>query len=209
MALATFPLGIIQTNSYVLHTTREACIIDVGDDPAPMLEYLNTHNLTLSAICITHLHFDHTYGVDALQRATNAPVYVPKEDEAIADTEASRGGIWGFPLVPPFKSQDMPYGDTTFAGMPCCVLKTPGHTPGGVSLYFPDEHLVFVGDALFYHSIGRTDFPKGDHDTLVNSIRTNLFSLPPETRVLPGHGPETSIGEEMRNNPFCGDFSLS
>ena len=86
------------------------------------------------------------------------------------------------------------------------VLETPGHTPGGVSYYFPDEKAVFTGDALFYRSLGRTDFPGGDHDTLLHSIRKVLFALPEETAVLPGHGPATSIGNERRNNPFCGDF---
>ncbi|MBO4368510.1 MAG: MBL fold metallo-hydrolase [Desulfovibrio sp.] len=207
MALATFPLGPIQTNSYVLHTHEEAVVIDVGGEPHAVLEYLQVHALRLQAILITHLHFDHIYGVHALQKACMVPVYTPEGDAPIANTEASLGGIWGFPLVTPFESQPLSPGDTTFAGMPCRVLSTPGHTPGGLSYYFPEEKVVFSGDALFYGSVGRTDFPLGNEEQLISGIRANLFSLPDETRVFPGHGPETSIGFEKTNNPICGEFA--
>ena len=207
MPLADFPLGPLQTNSYVLHEKTKACVIDVGGDPAPILDYLNTHGLELAAICLTHLHFDHLYGVAQLQRLTKAPVYAPKGDALIADTEASQGGIWGFPKVEPFLSTDVPMGDTTFADLACRVLLTPGHTPGSVSYYFPDEGLLFSGDVLFYRSVGRTDFPMGSTEQLLTAIRTQLFTLPPTTRVFPGHGPETSIADEKANNPICGDFS--
>lgn len=100
----------------------------------------------------------------------------------------------------------MPAGETSFGGMACRVLETPGHTPGGVSLYFPAEKLVFTGDALFYRSMGRTDFPGGDHAVLLRSINDVLFTLPDSTVVYPGHGPATTIGDERKNNPFCGEF---
>ena len=207
MPLADFPLGPLQTNSYVLHQNKKACVIDVGGDPTPILEYLSTHELELAAICLTHLHFDHLYGVAGLHHATKAKVYAPKGDAPIAQTEASQGGIWGFPLVEPFESVDVPMGDTQFADLPCRVLLTPGHTPGSVSYYFPSEGLLFSGDALFYRSVGRTDFPMGNTEQLLTAIKTQLFTLPAATRVLPGHGPETSIGDEKANNPICGDFS--
>ncbi|MBQ9536866.1 MAG: MBL fold metallo-hydrolase [Desulfovibrionaceae bacterium] len=206
MSLACFPLGPLQTNSYVLHTTTQAVVIDVGGDPQPIMEYLHNNQLALSAICITHMHFDHIYGVAHLARHTQAPVYAPFGDEPIADTEASRGGIWGFPLVEPFESQDLPLGDLTFGDLKCKVLSTPGHTPGSVSLYFAEENLVFSGDALFYHSVGRTDFPLGNFEELRSAIAKELFSLPPTCRVLPGHGPETTIEEERMHNPICGEF---
>ena len=180
--------------------------VDVGGDPAPMLDYLRKHKLALAAICITHRHFDHLYGVATLEQATGAPVYVPKGDDSLAGTESSQGGLWGFPPVPPFSCRPMPEGEVSFGGMDCRVLNTPGHTPGGVSLYFPGEGVVFTGDALFYRSVGRTDFPGGDHATLLHSVREVLFKLPDATRVFPGHGPATSIGDEKLNNPFCGDF---
>ena len=207
MPVATFPLGPLQTNSYLLHTATQAVAIDVGGEPEPMLAYLAEHKLTLAAICLTHMHFDHIYGVDALARATGAVVYRPAGDDAIKDTEASMGGIWGFPRVTPFASEHLPEGETTLAGMACTVLRTPGHTPGGVSLYFPSENMVFTGDALFYRSMGRTDFPGGNQQDLLRSMRERLFSLPDDVTVWPGHGPSTTIGEERQGNPFCGDFA--
>ena len=206
MPVATFPLGPLETNSYLLHNADQAVAVDVGGDPAPMLDYLRKHKLALAAICITHRHFDHLYGVAPLEQATDAPVYVPKGDDSLAGTESSQGGLWGFPPVPPFSCRPMPEGEVSFGGMDCRVLNTPGHTPGGVSLYFPGEGVVFTGDALFYRSVGRTDFPGGDHATLLHSVREVLFKLPDATRVFPGHGPATSIGDEKLNNPFCGDF---
>lgn len=145
-------------------------------------------------------------GVAALEEATGALVYIPQDDDSLAGTDSGKGGVWGFPPVPEFTAAPMPMGNTIFGDMVCQVLKTPGHTPGGVSLYFPDEHAVFSGDALFYRSIGRTDFPGGDHDTLLRSLKDVLFKLPADTLVYPGHGPTTNIGDEIANNPFCGEF---
>ena len=207
MPIATFPLGPLGTNSYILNTGANAVAIDVGGDPAPMLEYLAAQKLTLDAICLTHRHFDHVYGVASLAEATGAPVYSPAGDEVIATTESGMGGIWGMPPVTPFASKPMPVGETQFGGMECIVLDTPGHTPGGVSLYFPAEKAVFTGDALFYRSMGRTDFPGGSQDQLLHSIRDVLFRLPDDVTVYPGHGPATTIGDERRQNPFCGEFA--
>ena len=207
MPIATFPLGPLGTNSYILNTGANAVAIDVGGDPAPMLEYLAAQKLTLDAICLTHRHFDHVYGVASLAEATGAPVYSPAGDEVIATTESGMGGIWGMPPVTPFASKPMPVGETQFGGMECIVLDTPGHTPGGVSLYFPAEKAVFTGDALFYRSMGRTDFPGGSQDQLLHSIRDVLFRLPDDVTVYPGHGPGTTIGDERRQNPFCGEFA--
>ena len=208
MPLACFPLGPLQTNSYVLHQTDQAVVIDVGGDPAPMLAYFAENKLKLAAICITHIHFDHIYGVAKLAKETHAPIYCPKDDDPIADTEAAQGGIWGFPRVEPFTSSPIALGQTTFADLDCTVLATPGHTPGSVSLYFPNQNIVFSGDALFYRSVGRTDLPGGDSQTLINAIQEQLFTLPEQTRVLPGHGPEASIGDEKRNNPIVGEFTF-
>lgn len=206
MPYSVYPLGPLETNSYLVYKDGQAVVIDAGGDPAPILHDLRAKGLTLAAICLTHRHFDHMYGVATLVKETGAPVYSPVHDACLIGTESSDGGIWGFPPVPAFESRDLPTGPQAFGGMACTVLDTPGHTPGGVSYYFPDEKAVFTGDALFYRSLGRTDFPGGDHDTLLHSIRKVLFALPEETAVLPGHGPATSIGNERRNNPFCGDF---
>ncbi len=208
MPVATFPLGPLQTNSYLIHSGKQAVAIDVGGEPQPMLEYLATHNLKLAAICITHRHFDHVYGVADLQKATGALVYISTDDDCLDGTESAQGGLWGFPSVTPYPSQPMPMGTTSFGEMECQVLATPGHTPGGVSLFFPTEQLVFTGDALFYRSIGRTDFPGGDHDCLLRSVTGVLFKLPEDVVVYPGHGPSTTIGDEKKSNPFCGEFQL-
>ena len=207
MPVATFPLGPLQTNSYLFHHQGQAIAVDVGGDPAPMLEYLKGHSLQLAAICLTHRHFDHLYGVAELAQASQAPVYISADEDCLAGTEASDGGIWGFPRVTPFESLPMPQGTVQLGNMACRVLPTPGHTPGGVSLYFPEHNLIFTGDTLFYRSIGRSDFPGGDLQTLLRSVREQLFSLPDETLVYPGHGPATTIGDERHNNPFCGEFA--
>lgn len=207
MPIATFPIGPLSTNSYIINSTSESIAIDAGGDPAPILEYLLAHRLMLSAICITHMHFDHLYGVADLVSATGAPVYVPEGDRPIMDTESSRGGIWGMPLVKPFETKFLPLGKTILGDMECIVMQTPGHTPGGVSIYFPKFNAVFTGDALFYRSLGRTDFPLGNHQQLLASIHEKLFALPDNTEVYPGHGPTTTIGAEKRENPFCGEFA--
>lgn len=206
MAIATFPIGPLSTNCYIISDAGQGAAIDVGGDPAPMLEYLEKNGLTLGAICLTHLHFDHLFGVSALAKATGAPVYAPEGDAPMADTEMAKGGIWGLPPVPSFETKPMPSGKTVMGGMDCIVLETPGHTPGSVSLYFPQDNAVFTGDALFYRSMGRTDFPMGDHQQLLRSIHQQLFTLPDDVAVYPGHGPATKIGDEKLHNPFVGQF---
>ena len=125
----------------------------------------------------------------------------------ITHSEAAQGGIWGMPMVPAFSETSLSEGSTRIGSFEITVLNTPGHTPGSVSYYIREAGCVFTGDALFYRSVGRTDFPMGDHQKLLASIRENLFTLPPETIVYPGHGPQSSIGDERQHNPFVGDFA--
>lgn len=207
MAVEKFPLGPLATNSYLIYQQQQAVAIDVGGEPADMLAYLHQNRLTLAAICLTHMHFDHLYGVADLAQATGAPVYAPRGDDVLMETEAGKGGIWGMPKVREFGSLPLPIGQTTFGGMECVVLETPGHTPGGVSLYFPAEKAVFVGDALFYRSIGRTDFPFSNHNDLLTAIKSKLFTLPADTVVYPGHSQATTIGAEKQENPFVGEYA--
>ncbi len=206
MRVTTFSLGPLGTNSYILDRDGRALAIDMGGDPAPVLDFLRKEGLSLGAILITHRHFDHMYGVAALQKACLCPAFVPAGDAPLADTEACAGGIWGMPMVPAFAATEFT-DSLDLPGFDVRVLATPGHTPGGVSFHFPQAGCVFTGDALFYRSLGRTDFPLGDHQTLLRSVRDVLFSLPDETIVYPGHGPETTIGDERRHNPFIGDFA--
>ncbi|MDR1359701.1 MAG: MBL fold metallo-hydrolase [Deltaproteobacteria bacterium] len=197
-----FPLGPLETNCYLLHTESQALIIDVGGDPAEVLNYLRQHKLSLSHILCTHLHFDHTFGVQALQKATGATVQASDKDRFLLEER-----IPGIPPVQVYSFSNLEAGPLSVLGTTCMVLSTPGHTPGGLSFHFPEYLAVFAGDSLFYRSIGRTDFPRGDFNTLASSIREQLFALPEETAVYPGHGPRTSIGEEKRHNPYLGGMA--
>jgi glyoxylase-like metal-dependent hydrolase (beta-lactamase superfamily II) len=194
-----FPLGPLETNCYLIHNDSQALIIDVGGDPADVLDYLRQHRLTLTHILCTHLHFDHSFGVQALIRATGAIARASEKDRFLLEERTL-----GIPQVEKYAFADLEAGPLSLLDTTCMVLSTPGHTPGGLSFHFPEYLAVFAGDSLFYRSIGRTDFPRGDFTTLISSIRSQLFSLPDETVVYPGHGPHTSIGEEKRLNPYLG-----
>ena len=199
MKIVIFPLGPLETNCYLIHNEKEAVIIDVGGDPAAVVGYLQRNGLTLTHILCTHLHFDHTFGVQALINATGAKAYASEKDRFLMHEEG-----WGTPKVEDYQFTDMKAGDFPLLGIACTVLFTPGHTPGGLSFYFPDASAVFVGDSLFYRSIGRTDFAGGNFNDLAQSIRTQLFALPDDTTAYPGHGPHTMIGDEKRSNPYVG-----
>lgn len=206
MPVETFPLGPLDTNCHVVYNDKDAVVVDPGGDMSggldDVLELLKRRKLTLQAIICTHFHFDHIYGVAALAQLTNAPVYAPPGDGVLLQTEVGGGGVWGFPQVAPFKWQELKEGVQTFGSITCDVLATPGHTPGSVSIYLPDMKSVLTGDLLFFHSVGRTDFPGSSPDALRKSLHKKIFVLPPETEVFPGHGPNTNVGEELANNPY-------
>ncbi|OIQ49081.1 putative metallo-hydrolase [Pseudodesulfovibrio hydrargyri] len=206
MDIVTFPLGHMQTNCYVVSNGREAVAVDPGGDPAPLIDHLEAKGLTLTAILNTHLHFDHTGGNKALSEATGAPIMANDADAYLLETWLGRGGDMGLPPIDPYEWKNLGPGDTILAGVPCSVFHTPGHSPGSLTFYFPDAGAALVGDLIFYRSIGRTDFPGGDLDTLKRSVRERIFTLPPETRLLSGHGPETSVADEQNHNPFVGGF---
>ncbi|MDL2316640.1 MBL fold metallo-hydrolase [Desulfovibrio sp. OttesenSCG-928-A18] len=206
MQVAHFALGPLSTNCFLVYTKNEAIAVDPGGEPGAVLRFLKDKALRLTHILLTHLHFDHTYGVHALVTATGARTLASGNDAHMMENEFGLGGIWGLPEVEPFTFEFLEAGELPLLGGLCRVLPTPGHTPGGLSFYFEQLQAVFSGDALFYRSVGRTDFPGGSSDTLLHSIRTQLFTLPEETIVYSGHGPETRIGDERRNNPYAGDF---
>ncbi|WP_272699437.1 MBL fold metallo-hydrolase [Desulfovibrio sp. Fe33] len=206
MNIATFPLGPLQTNCYVLANGKEALVVDPGGDPGPVLRHLENEGLTLTVILNTHLHFDHTAGNKALSDATGAPVMANDADGYLLDNWLGAGGDMGLPSIAPYKWQNLEQGETVFAGAACRVLHTPGHSPGSLTFHFPDAGAAFVGDLIFYRSIGRTDFPGGDIEALKRSVNEHIFTMPPETRLLSGHGPETSVGDERNHNPFFGGF---
>ncbi|MDR2487898.1 MAG: MBL fold metallo-hydrolase [Desulfovibrio sp.] len=206
MHIAVFFLGPLETTCCLVHDDRECIVIDPGGESSQVIMYLKERGLNLTHILCTHLHFDHTMGVQELVEAFGVPVHASEADRYLLQSELGRGGVWGMPLVKSFEFQGIEHGEHSFLDARCDVLPTPGHTPGGLSFYFPGLEAVFAGDTLFYRSIGRSDFPGGNQTVLERSIRERLFSLPENTRVYSGHGPATSIGDERRNNPYVGDF---
>jgi len=209
MPIKHFNLGPLETNCYVLHDNAYALAVDPGGDPTEVVRFLKSKQLTLIAILNTHLHFDHIMGNAALHAATGAPIRTPKEDAYLMESELGMGGMWGFPRVPAFDSTHLPVGEHTFGPFLCQVLHTPGHSPGSQCFVFLAENAVFVGDLIFYRGVGRTDFPRSDTEALLRSIRTQIFTLPGDTRLYPGHGLPTTVADEQRNNPYCGAFGNS
>lgn len=198
MKIVNFTIGPIDTNCFLLHGDKEAVLVDVGGDASDVLAYLEEHGLKLTDILVTHMHVDHVLGVADLAAATGAKVWANSRDEY----NLTGNREWGFPDPKPFTYADTDEGQASFLGMECRMLSTPGHTPGSISYYFPDLSALFCGDVLFYRSVGRTDFPGGDTETLMNSIRQKIYSLPDDTTVYPGHMMETSVADEKRLNPF-------
>lgn len=207
MRVTTFALGPLQTNAYLVDDSGRAVAIDPGGDPDEIVDFIRDKGLALEAILATHLHCDHLYGMAALSAATGAPVMASRADEHLLATPLGGGGFMGLPRVRAFEFQALEEGPARFAGLECRVLATPGHSPGSLSFYFPQLGAVFAGDLLFNRSIGRTDFPGGSLSELKRSVQEKIFSLPKETVVYPGHGPETSVGDEEVNNPFLSAFA--
>lgn len=202
MRITSCPLGPLETNCHVLDHQGRALAVDPGGDPAEVLDFLRAERLSLEHILVTHLHFDHIYGCASLAQATGAPVLTPAADAYLMDTELGRGGVFGFPVVAPFASQPAPLGQAEFLGLECRCLATPGHTPGSVTYYFPAAKAAFVGDLIFYRSVGRTDFPGGSGEALKRSVLEQIFTLPGDTALFSGHGLETTVDAERTHNPF-------
>lgn len=206
MLLETFPVGPLQCNCTILadEQTREAIVIDPGDEISRIHRRLNALGLTLKQILITHAHIDHVGGALKLKRLTGAPILLNENDLellAMMDQQAAWLGIPTPDTAPPDDS--LTEGLTVgLPAYPAQVLHTPGHTQGSICLHFTPLKMVFAGDTLFHGSIGRTDLPGGDYPQIIDSIAARLLPLPDETRVIPGHGPATTIGIERRTNPF-------
>lgn len=185
-------------------TTREAVVIDPGDDIADILTILARHSLRVKAIVITHAHIDHIGGAKKLKAVTEAPVYMNQNDAELSD-RLDLQAAWLGVEAPENPGIDIPArdGDTLEIGTTAFhILHTPGHTQGSISLWIPAQQKLVAGDTLFRDSIGRTDLPGGDSKQIVASIKGKLLTLPEETVVIPGHGQNTTIGREKRSNPF-------
>lgn len=188
--------------------TREAVLIDPGDEVAGLLAFVKDQGLSVRHILLTHAHVDHVTGVAAAKRALGVPVYLHRDDLFLYEAAVQQGAMFGLDVVapPPPDVFYEPNQVIAFGGCEARPHHTPGHCPGGVCLQVgrqgPAGRHLFVGDTLFAGSIGRTDLPGGDYETLLRSIRTVLFSFRDDAEVYPGHGPKTTIGRERRTNPF-------
>jgi hydroxyacylglutathione hydrolase len=211
MTLQTFAVGLIQGNCSIVGCpeTREAAVIDPGEEGERILDLLARQNLSCTMILLTHAHIDHVGAAATISRATGAPIHLHEADLPLYEHVPDQAALFGFPAPPMIPvSRYLTDGELLRIGrLTGEVRHTPGHSPGGVCFYFAgdggqDPPRVFSGDTLFAGSIGRTDLWGGDHGTLLRSIRTRLFTLPERTVVIAGHGEETTIGREMRSNPF-------
>ena len=200
-------VGPIETNCYILSCpeTRKAVIVDPGGDADVIEAYIGETRLEPVEIVSTHGHSDHVAAVAELKERYGVPFAVHEADAGIVKLSVKESPLWGLGVIKDPKIDRMlSAGDTiAFGGARGRVLHTPGHTPGGISILF--DGFVLVGDTLFNRSIGRTDLTGGNLDSLLRSVRTELFTLPDETVVYCGHGPRTTIGEEKRENPFFED----
>jgi len=199
-------VGPLMANCYIVgcEKTQVAAVIDPGDEAEKILKTAKSQNLNIQYIINTHGHFDHVSGNRRLKEMTGARLMIHADDVSMLSRVASSAAVWGLKAEDsPKPDQELREGDTVTVGkLKLSVIHTPGHSPGGISLYTDDT--VFVGDTLFAGSIGRTDFPGGDYNTLISSIREKLFVLGDNVRVFTGHGPQTTIGKEKKFNPFCG-----
>jgi glyoxylase-like metal-dependent hydrolase (beta-lactamase superfamily II) len=200
------PVGPLQCNCSVIgdDVSREAIVIDPGDDIADVLAIVQKHNLKVQQIIITHAHIDHVGGAKKLKAATGAAILLNQNDYALLkmlDVQAAWVG-----MASPGKveiDQSVGQADKIRVGsLSADVLHTPGHTQGSVCLYFPLEKKLIAGDTLFAGSIGRTDLPGGSFEKIIRSLQEKVLALPDDTTVIPGHGELTTIGEERESNPF-------
>jgi hydroxyacylglutathione hydrolase len=211
MDVRIFTVGMVQENCYLFRRdgSDRALIVDPGDEADKLLGAVEGLGVTLDGILLTHTHFDHIGAVAPVARATGAEVWVPEiERPVLADINS----YVPFPGFGPFEDYEAEHtlsgGETLeLAGFQIDVLFTPGHSPGHVTFSIPDEQAVFSGDVLFQGSVGRTDLPGGDWPTLLESIRSLVDELPPETTVYPGHMGVTTLGAERASNPFLAELA--
>lgn len=211
MEIKRFEFNFFGENTYVIWdaSSQEAAIVDPGmvnpEETDLIEDLIATHRLSVRYILLTHAHVDHTFGIDILKDKYHAPVLAHKADLPLGQMRGQQAEMFHLPMkLGPVEidrfisaSTHLQLGNERIE-----VLETPGHSPGGVCYYVPESSFILTGDTLFQGSIGRTDLPGGNHNTLLRSISTGLFNLPDNTVVYPGHGPATTIGKEKRTNPF-------
>lgn len=204
MKLESIVVGPLGVNCYIVSKDGKAVVVDPGGHFDSIVRHLEKENLEPVAIVNTHGHFDHIGAVAQMVAKYNIPFMLHKKDEFLCSHGAETSSMFGFEeMKNPVVTEYIEDGQTLeFNGIEINVIHTPGHSPGGVSLYFKELKSVMTGDTIFLESIGRSDFPYADTEQLLNSIRQGLFTLDEDTKVYPGHGPSSSIGHEKSYNPF-------
>ncbi len=203
--IETFCLGQWQTNCYVAHRGKRCWIVDAGFDPQPMLRFIRERGLEPVAVVLTHAHLDHIAGLHDVRGAyPELPIWIHKaERDFLTDPALNLSGFLDSSIIAPEATDTLIHGQKLeLDGIVFEVRHTPGHSPGGITLYQAAAGVALVGDTLFAGSIGRYDFPTSDGPTLLAGITDQLLTMPDATRVLPGHGPATTIGRERQGNPY-------
>jgi len=200
------PVGPLQCNCSIIgdEGSREAMVIDPGDDIEDIARILQKHNLKVKQIVITHAHIDHVGGAMKLRALTGAPILLNQNDYDLLRMLDVQAAWIGMDSPGEVKiDAGLAHDESVKAGnLTANILHTPGHTEGSVCLYFPVEKLLIAGDTLFAGSIGRTDLPGGSFEKIIRSLHQKVLALPDDTVVIPGHGPRTTIGDEREGNPF-------
>lgn len=204
--LGMFVLGVVNTNTYVVYdeNTRDAYIVDPGDEYQGVLDYIAEHRLRVRAIIATHGHFDHILGVDYFRDKLGVEFYMHREDIVIAQDSIGWLTKWGIRRRDPPKPDQLIEDDVNLklGSLDIKLIHTPGHTPGSICIYLCNAKILFSGDTIFYESVGRTDLPGGSDVDLMKSLRKIFTSLPIETAVYPGHGSTTTLKHELTANTF-------
>ncbi|MEK3975422.1 MBL fold metallo-hydrolase [Psychrobacillus sp. FSL K6-1267] len=209
--IRTYPSGFIQTNCYIISNAKKECLIfDPGGNGEQLVKELKRLNLKPIAILLTHAHFDHIGAVDDVREVFSIPVYIhPSEKSWLIDP--GKNGSAKYAEIPNISAKEADFylskeEKTSIGDFEFFISHTPGHSPGSLTFYFETDEFAIVGDTLFQNSVGRTDLPGGNEKQLLHSIHTKLLTLPEATVIYPGHGPASTIQDEMNSNPFLNGF---
>lgn len=206
LKIGRMTIGSYGTNCYFIYREggSEAIVVDPADQGEMICEKLKANGFEVKGILLTHAHFDHIWGAEALRKASGAKIYAAEDERKLCESPRANVSEWaGRPctIAPDVYVKDGE--EIGIAGMTCKVLVTPGHTVGSSCYYFEEGEFLVCGDTIFQESVGRTDFPSGSSSALVRSVKEKIFTLPDQTRLYPGHGDSTSVEHEKKYNPFC------